>query len=114
MTKKINGNTVLNNIFNLMKTKGIRQKDLAEYLGISQNAVAQWKCERTRSYMNYLDQLASYFNVSKDELLHSDNSAFETYLSQDEQELVRGYRILKNSTKNAILNLVISLSQDYQ
>ena len=102
------------NLNELLRSSGKMQKDLAEYLGISQNAVTQWKCERTRSYMNYLDQLASYFNVSKDELLHSDNSAFEMYLSQDEQELVRGYRILKNSTKNAILNLVISFSQDYQ
>ena len=114
MTKKIDGNIVLSNVFNLMKTKGIRQKDLADYLGISQNAVAQWKSKRSRSYMNYLDQLASYFNVSKEELLHSDKFAYESYLSQDEQELVRGYRILKDNSKDAILNMITTLSQDYQ
>ena len=38
-----NGNEILNNIFYLIETKGIRQKDLAEYLGLSQNAITYWK-----------------------------------------------------------------------
>jgi transcriptional regulator with XRE-family HTH domain len=114
MTKTITGNVVLTNIFELMDAKGIRQKDLADFLGVSSNAITQWKLQRSRSYMNYIDQIAEYFNVTTNDLIHSNKKeAFEYYLSQDEQQLVRGYRILKTNSKTAVLNLINTLSEDY-
>lgn len=107
-------NVVLSNIFNLMKMKGVRQTDLANYLGLSQNAITQWKTHKTRSYMRYLDQLAEYFDVSKDDLLHADkDSGFMTYLSNDELIIIHDFRKLSPNSKKAVSELIHSLTLEH-
>lgn len=103
-------NEILNNIFRLMKTKGVRQSDVAKYLGISSNAISQWKINKSSSYMNYIDKLAIYFDVSPNELLHPDKSNLHTdLLSQDEYELISKYRLLNNDQlKKALMTVLLS------
>ena len=115
MIKNNNENAVLRNILSLLKVKGVRQKDLAEHLGISQNAITQWKMHKTKSYMNYLDQISDYLNVTKDELLLANNKAFfESYLSVDEQQIVHDYRLLNDTSKTAVMNLIHTLADNWQ
>lgn len=106
-----NNNEILNNIFHLMKIKGIRQSDLAKQLGISRNAVSQWKINKSSSYMNYIDKIALLFDVPSEELLHPDKSYLhDQLLSQDEIELVTNYRQLNNDKyKKAIIDLTYTL-----
>ena len=107
MKLQVTDNEILNNILNLMKVKGVRQVDLANYLGISKTAVTQWKTHASKSYMNYLDELASYFDVTKDELIHIDkNNIYQTHLSQEEQELLAEYRLLSKEKKSIITQLI--------
>lgn len=40
-------------------------KALAEYIGISGNAISNWKLGKTKSYMRYLPQIARFYNVSE-------------------------------------------------
>ena len=88
-------NEILNNILRLLKVKGVRQIDLARYLGISGNAITQWKINRSSSYMNYLDKIAAFFDVSEEELLHPDKSnLYDSFISPDERELLQIYRSL--------------------
>lgn len=113
MIKNNEENVVLSNILNLMKVKGVRQKDLAEFLGVSQNAITQWKMHKTKSYMKYLDRLSEYFNVSKDELLQADNKQiFESYLSKDEQQIIKQYRLLTPNLKRTVQTLLLNLNQN--
>ena len=84
---------ILNNILHLLKVKGVRQSDLARYLGISRNSVSQWKANKSTSYMNYIDKLAEFFDVSVDELLHPDKTnLYDSFISKDELELLDLYR----------------------
>ena len=97
-------NEILNNILRLIQLKGVRQIDLARYLGISGNAITQWKINRSSSYMNYIDKLAAFFDVSEDELLHPDKAKlYDSFISQDEKEMLDIYRSFTDNTlKNAI------------
>jgi len=90
----ISGNSaILNNILHLLIVKGVRQSDLARYLGISRNSVSQWKANKSTSYMNYIDKLAEFFDVSVDELLHPDKTnLYDSFISKDELELLDLYR----------------------
>ena len=112
MAKKIplkNNNEILNNIFRLIQIKGVRQTDLAKYLGISRNAISQWKINRSSSYMDYLDKIALYFDISTDDLLHPDKTNLhDTFLSQDEMELLTNYRLLKDEHLKKALMTVLS------
>ncbi|MBQ8396862.1 MAG: helix-turn-helix domain-containing protein [Clostridia bacterium] len=48
------------------------QEQLAEYLGITANAVSQWECDRTAPDISQLPLLAYILDVSTDELLGVD------------------------------------------
>ena len=89
-------NQILLRILKLMETKGIRQKDLAEHLGITDSSLTQWKSNRTRSYMNYLDRIADYLGVDKEYLLHGNGEEFtdDFSLSKKERQLVNQIRML--------------------
>ena len=105
-----NGTEVLNNIFYMLKSKGIRQNELAEYLGISKNSITQWKTGRTSSYLNYIDQIATYLGVTSNELLHPKEVLKESLLSPEEIELIHNLRLIKNEdTRKSITVLLRAL-----
>lgn len=62
--------TTVEKIICLLKQKGAEQKDLAEFIGVSNQAVTDWKSGRTHSYKRYIDKIADYFGVSVDCLLN--------------------------------------------
>ena len=51
------------------KEKGITQEKLAEYIGVSKGAVSKWESGQSYPDILLLPELATYFNVSVDELL---------------------------------------------
>ena len=105
----ISGNSaILNNILHLLKVKGVRQSDLARYLGISRNSVSQWKVNKSTSYMNYMDKLADFFDVSVDELLHPDKTnLYDSFIAKDELELLNLYRsVTEQEMKIAMIKAI--------
>lgn len=57
---------ILNNILELMKKRGISQKELCEKLGINQQAFTNWKNGTHSSYTKYLPQIADILDCSMD------------------------------------------------
>jgi transcriptional regulator with XRE-family HTH domain len=51
------------------KEKGITQEQLAEYIGVSKASVSKWESGLSYPDILFLPELATYFNVSVDELL---------------------------------------------
>ncbi|WP_416825254.1 helix-turn-helix domain-containing protein [Ectobacillus polymachus] len=51
------------------KEKGITQDTLAEYIGVSKASVSKWETAQSYPDITLLPQLASYFNISIDELI---------------------------------------------
>ena len=49
--------------------RGITQEELAEYIGVSKAAVSKWEIGMTYPDISLLPRLASYFNISIDELM---------------------------------------------
>ena len=93
----------------MISVKGIRQKDLADYLGLSKTAITQWKTNKSTSYMNYIDELASYFDVSRDEILHPNKTLLhDTLLSSDEIEIIHLFRNVKNAEHQKLLISLIT------
>lgn len=52
------------------KEKGITQDELASYMGISKASVSKWETGQSYPDITLLPQLASYFNISIDELMN--------------------------------------------
>ena len=60
---------VLHKIIELLKENNKKQMDLTNYLGISKNAVTNWKIGDNTSYKKYLPEIAEFFGVSVEYLL---------------------------------------------
>lgn len=51
------------------KEKGITQDELANYIGVTKASVSKWETEQSYPDVTFLPMLASYFNISVDELI---------------------------------------------
>ncbi|MBG9538140.1 transcriptional regulator [Bacillus thuringiensis] len=56
-------------IANKRKEKGITQEELAAYIGITKASVSKWETGQSYPDITFLPMLASYFNISIDELI---------------------------------------------
>ena len=56
----------------LRRDRNITQEQLAEFVGVSTNAVSQWECDKTAPDISHLPILANIFEVSADILLEID------------------------------------------
>lgn len=81
-------------IFKLRKKKGITQDELSRFVGVSTAAVSKWESNSSYPDITLLPVLATFFNVSIDELLNfkvelSDEEVMEIY-SKCETEFSKG------------------------
>lgn len=84
-------------IVDLLIEKGISQKELTKHLGLHPNCFSEWKSGRKKSYISYVNEIASFFNVSTDYILNGKGSS-------EEEELLGLFRALgKEGKKKAIM-----------
>ncbi len=57
------------NVANLRKEKGVTQEILAEFIGVTKASVSKWETGQSMPDVLILPKLASFFDVSVDELL---------------------------------------------
>ena len=70
----MNQDPIIKTIIDLLDKQGKTQKNLTDYLGITQNAFTDWKSGRIKSYRKHLAKIAEFLNVSVDYLLGKDQS----------------------------------------
>ena len=69
----------MNSLKKLRMSKGVYQKDVAEYLGVDRTTYVKYERGDTEPNLEILDKLATYFGVTVDELLgrETDFTAFD-------------------------------------
>lgn len=65
----MNQDPIIKKITTLLDEQGKTQKNLTDYLGITQNAFTDWKSGRIKSYQKHLSKIAEFLGVSVDYLL---------------------------------------------
>jgi len=65
----VNGINIAKVIISKRKEKGITQDELANFIGVSKSSVSKWETGQCYPDIVYLPQLATYFNVSLDDLM---------------------------------------------
>lgn len=86
-------------IIALLKEQNKTQKNLTDYLGITQNAFTDWKSGRIKSYTKHLEKIAEFFDVSVDYLIGNESNAVQatngygvSFLSAKEEQIITSYR----------------------
>ena len=93
----------------MRKTKDMTQEQLAEYMGVSPQAVSRWETSATSPDISALPQLADLFGISIDELLGYDEAERQKEISKviaDAEE-----QINKNITEKPIAELRKALNR---
>lgn len=118
----------LNRILDLLTFKNKEQQHLADYLGLRKSVVTDWKSHKSHSYMKYINQISTFFEVPvdmfycsnedyykyRDNLINSNtinsnqSSHIEVY-DQTAIELLNAYNALSLSDKARALAYVCSL-----
>ena len=73
------------NIIRFRKDKGVTQEQLADFLGVTKASVSKWETKQSMPDISLLPIIASYFDVSIDELL-----GYEPKLLVEEIEKIYG------------------------
>lgn len=94
---------VVARITELLIRKGLTQKNLLEHLGLHPNNYTEWKSGRKRSYLLYIDEIATYLDISPTFLLRGKDD------DPDEIELLRLYRTLDEPKRKRLLQTAAAM-----
>ena len=104
-------------LYELREGKKLSQRTMAEKLSISQSTYHNWENSITQPSIEQLIDIAKFFGVSVDYLIG--NSDYEgiihynnSFLTQDETELIRVYSTLSDNGKKSILEFIKSIKLD--
>ncbi len=115
MKKPIHASTespILSRVTDLLIKKGISQKQLLAYLGLTKGIYTEWKANRSDSYLKYIDQIATFLGTSPTYLLRGDSESEVQLVEADdetskltkrERELVQLYRCISADSKNKLV-----------
>lgn len=93
----------------LIKEKGITQKQMCDDIQINKNLPKYWKDNNTHPNKTILNSLASYFDVSVDYLLGITDIKKEitpTEYSEGEQALIELFNKIPKEKKELVLNMI--------
>jgi len=92
--------------------RGLTQEALAERLGVSRSAIAQWETDRAGQIRGNLLRVAEVLDVSLEYLLHGeDKRAPSVAASGDELALLRLYRELTPEDRAMLLTTARRLAR---
>jgi len=105
-------NTLGSRITEYRKAKGVTQDQLAEYMGVSSQAVSKWENDLSCPDIALLPRLADYFGITVDKLLRGENSnVVQVVPAEERKDLNRMLmKISVNSFKGDIVKVNLPLS----
>lgn len=99
-----------NNIKKICEMKGIKQIEIAEFMGISQGSVSNWMKGINSIDIENLAKLCSFLDVSLNQIYGVDPITPETLLSAQESELLRLFRSLNKNGKAMLISTAQAFS----
>ncbi len=82
--------TISQRIFEELKKQGKKQKELADYIGLSTSAISDWKKKGTNPSAENISAIANFLNISTDYLLtgkeKSNTNISNSTVDEQEQE----------------------------
>ncbi len=102
-----------NEFLDLLEKNKKTEKDMIMYLGISNGSFTPWKYQGSKSYMQYIAQMAEYFRVTPNYLLYGVDEEINTdTITVAELDLLRFYRKMKNEQKLCLMKTAELFARD--
>ena len=97
-------------ILQLLNDKGLKQKDLALYTGISQSAISDWRKKGTNPSADKIVKICEFLNVSTDFLL----TGVDKPNSKNESKLLEIYNNLTPDNQTILMAEALKLQKEEQ
>ena len=95
---------VLNRILELMKMKGMTEKEMVGHLGLANGAFTPWKYEGSKTYLQHIGPMSEYLGVTPNYLLYGvDEYVNMDTISATEIDLIRLYRKMNERKKDCLI-----------
>ena len=98
------------NIKTICEAKGIKQIEIAEYMGISQGSVSNWMKGINSIDIENLAKLCGFLGVSLNQIYGVDPITPASLLSAQENELIHIFRSLNKSGKSMLIGTARAFS----
>lgn len=85
------------------------KKEFCERIGAPVNIVSEWEAEKTKSYRNYLYQIAAEYGVSVEWLKGESDTKEKSAVSEDTTLHETGYDLLSDANRAIIDDLIAKL-----
>ncbi len=111
---------IMDNLLILRNQKGITQKDMADFLGISRQAYANYETGNREPDLTTLKRIAEYFNVTVEYLLGNselpqtthENNADLNLRTEQEKTLIRVFRETTEEGRLRIIQTVLNICDE--
>ena len=97
--------TVGENLKHVCKTKRIKNKQIAEFMGVTESSVSHWFQGDNSIDIDNLYKLCKYLGVSLDQIFGIDPLVSDI-LNQDECDVIEAYRKAGSETKDNIRKIL--------
>lgn len=104
--------TISQRIFSILKEKKLKQKDMADYTGISTSAISAWNKNNTNPAAESISTIADFLGVSIEYLLTGEEKAI--ILKDDEKELLTYYKKLPEKDRQRLIGRASALADLYE
>ena len=98
------------NIKKVCEMKGIKQIDIADYMGISQGSVSNWMKGLNSIDIENLAKLCEFLGISLNQVYGVDPITPEALLSAQENELLSIFRSLNKNGKSMLISTARAFS----
>lgn len=98
------------NIKKVCELKGIKQIDIAEFMGISQGSVSNWMKGINSIDIENLAKLCGFLGISLNQVYGVDPITSESLLSAQENELLSLFRSLNKNGKSMLISTARAFS----
>lgn len=98
---------ILNTMFQVMQKKGLKQRDLANYLNINPSVITTWKTRDTNPPTEYIIQICEFLQINLYELFGLENKSemehiYNMMTPEDKQIVDIIFNKYKETTKSSI------------
>lgn len=104
-------------IFELIKEKGMTQKEFSMLTNIPQSTISDWKGKRLNPSSDKLVTICSVLGISPNELLYEagsgnvENIRVQLTMNEEEQSLLESFRRMDDESKKHIIQYAIRLAE---
>lgn len=106
-THTLTTDPVMLKILDELKRQKKTGKELEQAIGLGNGAVSRWKYVDMKSYMNYIDKIADFLNVTPEYLQNIPEKKVEIdNLTDTEKKIVLAYRRMEPSERKCMLEAV--------